>query len=157
MRCPFCQHSETQVKDSRPSEDFTVIRRRRFCPECMARFTTIERHYFRQLYVVKKNGERVDFQQEKLFRSLQLCLRKRPISSDKIERIVASVTKKLEMLNETEIASVVIGEHVLDALKTIDSVAYIRYASVYMDFSDKADFQKIIDSLSPPDSDLISC
>ncbi|MFT6084329.1 MAG: transcriptional repressor NrdR [Alphaproteobacteria bacterium] len=158
MRCPFCKHNETQVKDSRPSEDFVAIRRRRFCPECEARFTTIERHYVRQLYVMKKNGQRVEFQPDKLIRSLKLCLRKRPISSEKIEQIVNNVTRQLEMLNEPEISSIVIGQHVLEALKTIDNVAYIRYASVYMDFADSTDFQKLIDSLTPipPDSSMPS-
>lgn len=148
MRCPFCSHIETQVKDSRHLDDSASIKRRRFCPECSERFTTIERHYVRQLYVIKKNGERVDFNQDKLFRSLKLCLRKRPISAEHIEKIVNKVTRKLEMLNDTDIPSKMIGEYVMQALKTIDNVAYIRYASVYMDFTDSADFQKMIDSLT---------
>jgi transcriptional repressor NrdR len=148
MRCPFCKHHETQVKDSRPSEDFSAIKRRRFCADCGARFTTIESHYVKQLFVIKKNGIRVEFQQDKLIRSLKLCLRKRPISIDQIEKLVDIVTRKLEMLNESDIASIVIGEYVLQELKNIDNVAYIRYASVYMDFSDKNDFQKIVDTLA---------
>ena len=148
MRCPFCTHIETQVKDSRHSEDSTLIKRRRFCPECSERFTTVEQHYIRHLYVIKKNGERVDFNQQKLFNSLKLCLRKRPVSAEQIEKIVNKVTRKLEMLNESEIASKMIGEYIMQALKEIDNVAYIRYASVYMDFTDSTDFQKMVDSLT---------
>ncbi len=148
MRCPFCSHIETQVKDSRHSDDSASIKRRRFCPECGERFTTIERHYVRQLYVIKKNGERVEFNQDKLFRSLKLCLRKRPIPAEQIEKIVNKVTRKLEMLNDTDILSKTIGEYVMQALKAIDKVAYIRYASVYMDFTNSADFQTMIDSLA---------
>jgi transcriptional repressor NrdR len=151
MRCPFCKHPETQVKDSRPSEDFSAIRRRRFCTHCGARFTTIECHYVKQLYVIKKNGMRVEFQQDKLIHSLKLCLRKRPTSLAQIEKLVDIVTRKLEMLNESDIPSIVIGEYVLQELKNIDNVAYIRYASVYMDFSDKNDFQKIINTLAVAD------
>jgi transcriptional repressor NrdR len=153
MRCPFCAHIETQVKDSRHSEDSTIIKRRRFCPECGERFTTVEHHYIRQLYVLKKNGERVDFNQEKLFKSLKICLRKRPVSAEQTEKIVNKVTRKLEMLNETEIPSKMIGEYVMQALKEIDNVAYIRYASVYMDFSDSTDFEKMIASLNHSSSE----
>jgi transcriptional repressor NrdR len=148
MRCPFCSHIETQVKDSRHSDDSTSIKRRRFCPECGERFSTIERHYVRQLYVVKKNGDRVEFNHDKLFRSLKLCLRKRPISPEQIEKIVNKVKRKLEMLNDTDILSKTIGEYVMQELKMIDNVAYIRYASVYMDFTNSADFQTMIDSLA---------
>jgi transcriptional repressor NrdR len=147
MRCPFCSHIETQVKDSRHSDDSASIKRRRFCPECGERFSTIERHYVRQLYVIKKNGERVEFNHDKLFRSLKLCLRKRPISLEQIEKIVNKVKRKLEMLNDTDILSKTIGEYVMQELKAIDNVAYIRYASVYMDFTNSADFQTMIDSL----------
>ncbi len=148
MRCPFCSHIETQVKDSRHSDDSASIKRRRFCPECNERFTTVEKHYVRQLYVIKKNNDRVEFSQDKLFRSLKLCLRKRPISDDHIEKIVNKVTRKLEMLNDTDIPSKMIGEYVMEALKSIDNVGYIRYASVYMDFTDSTDFQTMIDSLT---------
>jgi transcriptional repressor NrdR len=148
MRCPFCNHIETQVKDSRHSDDSTIIKRRRFCPECGERFTTVEQHYIRQLYVLKKNGDRVDFNQHKLFQSLKLCLRKRPISVEQIEKIVNKVTRKLEMLHEIEISSKMIGEYVMQSLREIDNVGYIRYASVYMDFSDSTDFQKMVDSLT---------
>lgn len=149
MRCPFCKHSETQVKDTRTSEDAVSIKRRRYCPECHARFTTTERYQIRQLFVVKKNGQRVEFEQEKLFKSLKICLRKRPVPLEKIDKIVANIVKKLEMLNETEIPSQLIGEYVMHALKEVDNVAYIRYASVYMDFSNSADFQKMLNSLTP--------
>lgn len=147
MRCPFCSHIDTQVKDSRPSDDLASIKRRRFCTECGARFTTIERHYVKQLYVIKKNNERVDFNQDKLYRSLKLCLRKRPIYAEQIQKIVNKVTHKLEILNDTDIPSKMIGEYVMQELKEIDNVAYIRYASVYMDFTDSTDFQKMVDSL----------
>lgn len=148
MRCPFCQHTETQVKDSRPSEDASTIRRRRFCPKCDARFTTIEKHYVRQLYVIKKNGQRVEFDQNKLLHSLKISLRKRPVPFENIEKIVAKIIKNLEMLNDTEIPSKVIGENAMHALKNVDNVAYIRYASVYMDFSNSTDFQKMLNSLT---------
>lgn len=150
MRCPFCNHPETQVKDSRPSEDNAAIRRRRYCTECGARFSTAERHFVKQLYVVKKNQQKVPFTRDKLLRSLQLCLRKRPISSEVIERLVNNVVHKLETQFDSEVPSKVIGEYVMQALKQIDNVAYIRYASVYMDFADSKDFQNMIDTLKVP-------
>lgn len=147
MKCPFCGHHETQVKDSRPSEDGLTIRRRRFCVECNSRFTTFERVQLRELTVVKKNGERRMFDREKLARSISMALRKRPVSPEQLEQIVTRVTQKLESIGENEIPSALIGKIVMDELKQVDSVAYIRFASVYRDFREAKDFEDIIEEL----------
>ena len=145
MRCPFCGHDETQVKDSRPSDDNNSIRRRRQCPACGARFTTFERVQLRDLMVIKKDESRVTFDREKLVRSIGISCRKRPVEAQQIELIANSIQKRLESSGETEIPSKLIGELVMDALKELDRVAYLRFASVYRDFQETDDFRKFID------------
>ena len=145
MRCPFCGHDETQVKDSRPSEDNTSIRRRRSCPGCGARFTTFERVQLRELIVLKKDSKRAVFDREKLVRSINISCRKRPISDDQMELIANSIQRRLEGSGEPEIPSKLIGELVMDALKELDRVAYLRFASVYKEFQETDDFRKFID------------
>ena len=146
MRCPFCGHDETQVKDSRPTEDNTAIRRRRSCPGCGARFTTFERVQLRELIILKKDGKRVTFDREKLVRSINISCRKRPVKPDQIEIVTNSIQRRLESSGEPEIPSKVIGELVMDALKELDRVAYLRFASVYKDFQETDDFRKFIDT-----------
>ena len=131
MRCPFCGHEDTQVKDSRPAEDSATIRRRRMCPNCGARFTTFERVQLRELTVVKSSGQREPFDRDKLARSMQISLRKRPVEPDRVERAVNGIVRRLESMGETEIPTKVIGEMVMDALGHLDQVAYVRFASVY--------------------------
>ena len=147
MKCPFCGHDDTQVKDSRPSEDGLTIRRRRYCPECNSRFTTFERVQLRELTVLKKNGERRMFDREKLARSINMALRKRPVAPEQIEQVVTRITQKLESLGESEIPTGAIGKAVMDELKKVDTVAYIRFASVYRDFREAKDFEDIVDEL----------
>ena len=140
MRCPFCANDDTQVKDSRPTEDNAAIRRRRFCPNCGSRFTTFERVQLRELVVVKKNGTKKEpFDREKLLRSIRIATRKRPVDDDRVERVVNGIVRRLESLGETEIPSNVIGEMVMDALSTLDPVAYVRFASVYRNFREAKD------------------
>ena len=143
MKCPFCGHADTQVKDSRPSEDGLTIRRRRFCPECNSRFTTFERVQLRELTVIKKNGERRLFDRDKLARSLQIALRKRPVTPEQTEQLITRIVQKLESLGESEIPTSMIGKTVMDELKTVDDVAYIRFASVYRNFREAKDFEEI--------------
>ncbi|MFL2650549.1 MAG: transcriptional regulator NrdR [Alphaproteobacteria bacterium] len=145
MRCPFCGHDETQVKDSRPSEDNSSIRRRRQCPACAARFTTFERVQLRELMVIKKDESRTIFDREKLVRSINISCRKRPVKQEQIELITNSIQRRLESSGETEIPTKVIGELVMDALKELDRVAYLRFASVYKDFQETDDFRRFID------------
>lgn len=147
MRCLFCAFLDTVVKDSRPGEDHTTIRRRRFCTACNSRFTTIERIYLRDLMVLKKNGRMESFNQEKLTKSLKLALHKRPIDEVHIERIVNSLVRQLEATGEGEIPSSLIGERVMDTLSTLDSVAYVRFASIYRDFREAKDFEDFVGSL----------
>ncbi|NBO17802.1 MAG: transcriptional repressor NrdR [Proteobacteria bacterium] len=147
MRCPFCGHADTQVKDSRPSEDGTTIRRRRYCPECNSRFTTFERVQLRELTVLKKNGERRMFDRDKLTRSVGIALRKRPVSQEQQEQLVTRIVQKLESLGEGEIPTATIGTTIMEELKKLDSVAYIRFASVYRDFREAKDFEDLIDEL----------
>ena len=142
MRCPFCAHEDSQVKDSRPSEDGAAIRRRRQCEGCGARFTTFERVQLRDLVVVKKEGEREPFDREKLARSIAIACRKRDISPDRIDRLVSSIQRQLETRGD-EVTTARIGEAVMDGLKALDHVAYIRFASVYKDFSEPGDFAEI--------------
>jgi transcriptional repressor NrdR len=144
LRCPFCANLETQVKDSRPSEDGAAIRRRRFCPACEGRFTTFERVQLRELTVLKRSGRRIPFDREKLERSIDIAMRKRPIDPDRVDRMVSQIVRQLESLGETEIPSAVIGEMVMKALKALDEVAYVRYASVYRDFRETSDFAKFL-------------
>ena len=145
MRCPFCGHDETQVKDSRPSEDNSSIRRRRQCPACAARFTTFERVQLRELMVIKKDESRTLFDREKLVRSINISCRKRPVKQEQIELITNRIQRRLESSGETDIPTKVIGELVMDALKELDRVAYLRFASVYKDFKETDDFRKFID------------
>jgi transcriptional repressor NrdR len=144
MRCPFCGELESQVKDSRPSEDGTAIRRRRLCPACGGRFTTFERVQLRELTILKRSGRRTPFEREKLVRSITVALRKRPVEPEAIERIVSGIVRQLESLGETELASSVVGEMVMKALKSLDEVAYVRYASVYRDFRQTQDFARFL-------------
>ncbi|WP_158918588.1 transcriptional regulator NrdR [Caulobacter sp. S45] len=144
MRCPFCGHAESQVKDSRPSEDNAAIRRRRFCPECGGRFTTFERVQLRELTIVKRSGRRTPFDREKLVRSVSIALRKRPIDQERSERMVSGIVRQLESWGETDIPSSVVGEMVMKALKGLDEVAYVRYASVYRDFRETQDFARFL-------------
>ncbi len=148
MRCPFCGNEDTQVKDSRPTEDGSSIRRRRFCPSCGSRFTTFERVQLRDLVVIKKNGQRAPFERDKLFRSLSIALRKRPIREDRIDRIVSSIIRRLESSGESDIPAQHIGELVMEALEGLDQVAYVRFASVYKNFREARDFEQFLGSLS---------
>lgn len=148
MRCPFCGHDDTQVKDSRPTEDGAAIRRRRYCPACSQRFTTVERTQLRELTVVKSDGRRVAFDRDKLARSIRIALRKRPVDDDKIERIVNSIQRQLETSGESEIPSKMIGEMVMDVLRDLDPVAYVRFASVYRDFREAKDFERFVGTLA---------
>ena len=149
MRCPSCGSLDTQVKDSRPSEDAAAIRRRRVCLACNFRFTTFERVQLRELVVIKRNGRRVPFDRDKLVRSVQIALRKRPVDPERIERMVSGIVRKLESMGESEIASSVIGELVMEELKQLDDVAYVRFASVYRNFRDPKDFEKFLGELAP--------
>ena len=147
MHCPFCGFDETQVKDSRPSEDGTAIRRRRACPECGARFTTFERVILRELTVIKTGEKRQPFDREKVIRSMQIALRKRPVTAEHIDRAVNGIVRQLEISGENEVTSSQIGELVMQALMELDKVGYIRYASVYKDFSKPADFKSFVKEL----------
>jgi len=144
LRCPFCGHAESQVKDSRPSEDGSAIRRRRSCPECGGRFTTFERVQLRELTIIKRSGRRAPFDREKLVRSVSVALRKRPVETERLERMVSGIVRQLESRGETEINSEVVGELVMKALKALDEVAYVRYASVYRDFRETQDFARFL-------------
>jgi transcriptional repressor NrdR len=147
MRCPFCGQDDTQVKDSRPTEDNTAIRRRRSCPECGARWTTFERVQLRELTVVKSGGDRAPFDRDKLNRSLRIALRKRPVNEDRIERIVNSIQRRLETSGESEIPTKAIGEMVMENLRELDMVAYVRFASVYRNFREAKDFEAFVEDL----------
>lgn len=150
MRCPFCSNEDTQVKDSRPTEDGAAIRRRRQCDKCGSRFTTFERVQLRELTVLKRSGRRVPFDRDKLARSLSIALRKRPIEQDQIEQMISGIVRKLESQGESEITSEIIGEMVMEALGQVDPVAYVRYASVYRDFRETSDFADFIESAGKP-------
>ena len=147
MRCPFCSNEDSQVKDSRPTEDNTAIRRRRICDQCGSRFTTFERIQLRDLIVLKSNGKKEIFDRDKMFRSLSLALRKRNIEQEKIEKIVNAIVRKLENSGETEIKSSLIGEYIMDSLSHLDQVAYVRFASVYKNFREVKDFEDFLDNL----------
>jgi transcriptional repressor NrdR len=150
MRCPHCGTLDTQVRDSRPSEDHAAIRRRRACIQCGARFTTYERVQLRDLTIVKRSGRRVPFDREKLARSVQIALRKLPVGEDRIEQLVSSVVRMLENSNESEISSQTVGKLGMEGLKGLDTVAYIRYASVYRDFREAKDFHRVLGELGDP-------
>lgn len=141
MRCPFCGHENSQVKDSRPTEDGTAIRRRRQCEACAARFTTFERIQLREIWVIKSEGHRQPFDRDKLVRSVSLACRKRPIGTSQIEQLVSSIQRQIETSGDSEVTSNALGEMVMEALKALDSVAYIRFASVYKDFREARDFE----------------
>ena len=147
MRCPFCSHEDSQVKDSRHTEDNTAIRRRRICDQCGSRFTTFERIQLRDLIVVKSNGQKETFDRDKMFRSLSLALRKRKIEQVKIEKIVSAIARRLENSGETEIKTSLIGEYIMEALSNLDQVAYVRFASVYKNFREVKDFEDFLDNL----------
>ena len=155
MRCPFCSHPDTQVKDSRPAEDGASIRRRRSCPKCSARFTTFERVQLRELTVVKRSNRRVPFDRDKLARSVSLACQKRAIDPDRLDQMVSGIVRRLESSGDSDVTSDTIGELVMDALKNLDPVAYVRYASVYKDFREVDDFRDFIkgEQLGPPNSD----
>lgn len=148
MRCPFCDHEETQVKDSRPSADGSAIRRRRACPVCEQRFTTFERVQLREMTVLKSDGRRQPFDQDKIVRSMQLALQKRPVELDEIERVVVQIVRQLEKRGEAEIGASAVGAAVMDHLKSLDPIGYIRYASVYKDFNDLDDFLDELKTIS---------
>ncbi|OYV33459.1 MAG: transcriptional regulator NrdR [Rhodospirillales bacterium 20-64-7] len=150
MRCPFCGEADTQVKDSRPTEDGSAIRRRRFCSVCSQRFTTIERVQLRELTVVKSDQRRVAFDRDKLARSVRTALRKRPVDDERIERLVNGIVRQLEASGETDVKSSEIGERVMQTLKDVDTVAYVRFASVYRDFREAKDFEMFLDLMAPP-------
>jgi len=144
MRCPFCGHDETQVKDSRPSEDGAAIRRRRLCPACEGRFTTFERVQLRELTILKRSGRRTPFDRDKLARSISIAIRKRPVEPERVERMISTIVRQLESMGETELPSSTIGELVMKQLKELDDVAYVRYASVYRDFRETQDFARFL-------------
>ena len=144
MRCPFCGHDESQVKDSRPSEDGAAIRRRRMCPACEGRFTTFERVQLRELTILKRSGRRAPFERDKLARSIAIAIRKRPVEPDRVERMISVIVRQLESMGETELPSSTIGELVMKQLKQLDDVAYVRYASVYRDFRETQDFARFL-------------
>ena len=148
MKCPFCGHIDSQVKDSRPTEDGAAIRRRRFCPSCGGRFTTFERVQLRELTVLKKNGKRAPFERDKLYRSIQISLRKRPVDQERVDRMITGIVRRLESMGESEVPSTVIGEMVMDSLGNLDPVAYVRFASVYRNFREAKDFEEFVEDLS---------
>ena len=148
MKCPFCGNEDTQVKDSRSTEDNSAIRRRRFCSACGARFTTFERIQLRELTVIKKSGKKVPFDRDKLERSVQIALRKRPVESERVDRMISGIVRRVESLGEAEIASDVVGEIVMEGLQSIDPVAYVRFASVYKNFREAKDFEEFVGVIS---------
>jgi transcriptional repressor NrdR len=148
MRCPFCGNEDTQVKDSRPTEDLSAIRRRRMCNACAARFTTFERVQLRELIIVKKNGRRSPFDREKLARSVEIALRKRPVSPDRVDRMISGIVRRLESMGESEIPSSHVGELVMEGLANLDPVAYVRFASVYRNFREARDFENFLGEIS---------
>ena len=147
MRCPFCSNEDSQVKDSRPTEDNTAIRRRRICDQCGSRFTTFERIQLRDLVVIKTNNQKEIFDRDKMFRSLSMALRKRNIDQEKIEKIVNAIVRKLENSGDTEIKSSLIGKNIMEALSHLDQVAYVRFASVYKNFREVKDFEDFLGNL----------
>ncbi|MCE4225334.1 transcriptional repressor NrdR [Methylobacterium sp. C25] len=148
MRCPYCGGPDTQVKDSRPSEDSAAIRRRRVCPDCGGRFTTFERVQLRELMVLKRSGKRVPFDRDKLERSIDIALRKRPVDPERVERLISGITRQFESGGENEVTSEAIGEAVMEGLKGLDDVAYVRFASVYKNFAEPQDFKDLLGTLA---------
>ena len=153
MRCPFCGNIDTQVKDSRPAEDNVAIRRRRFCPACAGRFTTYERVQLRDLVVLKSSGRREEFDREKLSRSVRIALQKRPVEQERVDQMISGIVRRLESMGEADVRSKVIGEIVMETLARIDTVAYVRFASVYKNFQAADDFHKFVSELRPAASD----
>ena len=148
MRCPYCSNKETQVRDSRPSEDNSTIRRRRVCPGCGGRFTTFERIQLRELYVLKRTGQKVVFDRDKLMRSVQVATRKRPVDIDKLEQMVSGIVRQLENRGDTIVSSELIGTLIREGLRQIDDVSYVRFASVYKDFREAKDFEEFLEEIS---------
>jgi transcriptional repressor NrdR len=148
MRCPYCNGENTQVKDSRPTEENVAIRRRRVCEDCGGRFTTFERVQLRDIVVIKRSGRRVPFDRDKLLRSVEVALRKRPIQPERVERMVSGLVRQLESMGEQEVPSSRIGELAMEALKGLDPVAYVRFASVYRHFREAADFREVLDEIA---------
>ena len=148
MRCPYCGNDDTQVKDSRPSEDNTTIRRRRSCSACGGRFTTFERIQLRELVVLKRNGRRMPFDRDKLIRSVQVALRKRPVEPERVERMVSGIVRQLENMGESDVKSEIIGRLVMEGLRQLDDVAYVRFASVYRNFREAKDFEDFLGELT---------
>jgi len=148
MRCPFCGNDDTQVKDSRPTEDNSAIRRRRSCNACGARFTTFERVQLRELMVIKKNGKKVPFVRDKLERSVALAIRKRPVDEDKVERMINGIVRQLESRGESEVETDVIGKLIMEGLEHLDTVSYVRFASVYKDFREAKDFEEFVGTIA---------
>lgn len=151
MRCPYCGSLDTQVKDSRPTDDHSSIRRRRVCPDCGGRFTTFERVQLRELVVMKRSGRRIPFDRDKLVRSVDVALRKRPVEPERVERMVNGIVRQLESLGDGDIPSATIGELVMEGLKNLDDVAYVRFASVYRNFREARDFEELIGQLTADD------
>ena len=154
MRCPYCGSLDTQVKDSRPSDDHSAIRRRRICSDCGGRFTTFERVQLRELLVVKRSGRRAPFDRDKLQRSIEVALRKRPVDPERVERMINGIVRQLESSGEPEVSSEAIGELIMAGLKNLDSVAYVRFASVYRNFREAKDFEHLIGQLTADDLTL---
>jgi transcriptional repressor NrdR len=148
MRCPYCGSLDTQVKDSRPTDDASAIRRRRICPDCGGRFTTFERVQLRELFVLKRSGRRVLFDRDKLQKSVEVALRKRSVDPERVERMINGIVRQLESMGEPEVPSETVGELVMEGLKGLDDVAYVRFASVYKDFSEAKDFKEILGELA---------
>ena len=151
MRCPYCGSLDTQVKDSRPTDDASAIRRRRICPDCGGRFTTFERVQLRELFVVKRSGRRVPFDRDKLQRSVEIALRKRPVEPERVERMLNGIVRQLESMGDGEVPSETVGELVMEGLKGLDDIAYVRFASVYKDFREAKDFEDILGKLASDD------
>ncbi|NBJ12405.1 transcriptional regulator NrdR [Microvirga arsenatis] len=156
MRCPYCGSLDTQVKDSRPTDDSSSIRRRRICPDCGGRFTTFERVQLRELTVVKRSGRRVPFDRDKLQQSVEVALRKRPVEPERVERMINGIVRQLESMSDGEVSSEQVGELVMEGLKGLDDVAYVRFASVYKNFREAKDFEEILGKLAEgePEDDL---
>ena len=148
MRCPYCSGENTQVKDSRPTEENASIRRRRICPDCGGRFTTFERVQLREITIIKRSGRRVPFDRDKLARSIEVAMRKRPVEAERVERLISGIVRQLESMGEAELPSSVIGGLVMEALRGLDAVAYVRFASVYRDFRDAADFHEVLGEIA---------
>jgi transcriptional repressor NrdR len=153
MRCPYCGSLDTQVKDSRPTDDSSAIRRRRICPDCGGRFTTFERVQLRELFVVKRSGRRVPFDRDKLERSVEVALRKRPVDPERVERMLNGIVRQLESMGDAEVPSETVGELVMEGLKGLDDVAYVRFASVYKNFREAKDFEEILGKLAEEETE----